>query len=398
MTYLVEDPDPNGPFGAKEVGQGPLLPMLPAVANAVFDAVGVRVDEVPITPEKVLQGARRPRTGATARRRSPTSGSPSRCACRRPPRAATARARSSRRTARRPARRPAERGCPPMMRLPTFRYLAPERARRGGPRAGSREGPARLVVAGGTDLYPNMKRRHQTPTTRRRARRVARAARHRAGAPTARSRIGAGDDACARSSATPACARGYPALWPRPCARSPRRCCATWATLGGNVLPRHALQLLRPELRVAPGDRLLHEERRRHLLGGAGAAPRCWAVNSSDTVPVLIALGATARLVGAEGERSLPVAALFQNDGIDYLTKQTDEVLTHLTIPSQGRRPQRLPQGAPAWRLRLPRGRRGRARDARRRSGLGRRHRAQRGHQRAARGHRGPAVDPRASA
>ena len=54
-TYLIEDPDPNGPFGAKEVGQGPLLPIMPAVANAVFDAVGVRVDEVPITPEKVFK-------------------------------------------------------------------------------------------------------------------------------------------------------------------------------------------------------------------------------------------------------------------------------------------------------------------------------------------------------
>jgi 4-hydroxybenzoyl-CoA reductase alpha subunit len=54
-TFLVENPDPNGPFGAKEVGQGPLLPVPPAVANAVHDAVGVRVDEVPITPEKVLK-------------------------------------------------------------------------------------------------------------------------------------------------------------------------------------------------------------------------------------------------------------------------------------------------------------------------------------------------------
>ena len=54
VTYLIEDPDPNGPFGAKEVGQGPLLPVPPAVANAVYDAVGVRIDEVPITPEKVL--------------------------------------------------------------------------------------------------------------------------------------------------------------------------------------------------------------------------------------------------------------------------------------------------------------------------------------------------------
>ncbi|MBI2878615.1 MAG: molybdopterin-dependent oxidoreductase, partial [Candidatus Rokubacteria bacterium] len=55
-TILVETNDPEGPFGAKEAGQGPLLPLIPAIANAVYDAVGVRVDEIPITPEKVLKG------------------------------------------------------------------------------------------------------------------------------------------------------------------------------------------------------------------------------------------------------------------------------------------------------------------------------------------------------
>jgi len=54
-TFLVETLDPEGPFGAKEVGQGPLLPVIPAVANAVYDAVGVRIDETPITPDKVLR-------------------------------------------------------------------------------------------------------------------------------------------------------------------------------------------------------------------------------------------------------------------------------------------------------------------------------------------------------
>jgi 4-hydroxybenzoyl-CoA reductase subunit alpha len=55
VTELVEHPDPRGPFGAKEVGQGPLLPIMPALANAVYDALGVRIDEVPVTPEKVLK-------------------------------------------------------------------------------------------------------------------------------------------------------------------------------------------------------------------------------------------------------------------------------------------------------------------------------------------------------
>ncbi|HEV8673107.1 MAG TPA: molybdopterin cofactor-binding domain-containing protein [Methylomirabilota bacterium] len=54
-TILVQTHDAEGPFGAKEAGQGPLLPVIPAIANAVYDAVGVRIDEIPITPEKILK-------------------------------------------------------------------------------------------------------------------------------------------------------------------------------------------------------------------------------------------------------------------------------------------------------------------------------------------------------
>jgi hypothetical protein len=57
-SILVETLDPEGPYGAKECGQGPLLPIPPAVANAVYDAVGVRVDEVPISPPRVLRALR----------------------------------------------------------------------------------------------------------------------------------------------------------------------------------------------------------------------------------------------------------------------------------------------------------------------------------------------------
>jgi CO/xanthine dehydrogenase Mo-binding subunit len=66
-SYLVETIDPEGPYGAKEVGQGPLLPVIPAVANAVFDAVGVRIDETPITPEKVLRALDQLRGGQPGR-------------------------------------------------------------------------------------------------------------------------------------------------------------------------------------------------------------------------------------------------------------------------------------------------------------------------------------------
>src|SRR5260370_8954624 len=68
-TYLVETIDREGPFGAKEAGQGPLLPVIPAVANAIYNALGVRIDEVPIPPHKGPK-ALKPK----ARRREPQPG------------------------------------------------------------------------------------------------------------------------------------------------------------------------------------------------------------------------------------------------------------------------------------------------------------------------------------
>ena len=66
-TILVEEPDPMGPFGAKEVGQGPLLPIPPAVCNAVYDAVGVRIDEIAVTPEKILKALKAQAQGKDGR-------------------------------------------------------------------------------------------------------------------------------------------------------------------------------------------------------------------------------------------------------------------------------------------------------------------------------------------
>jgi 4-hydroxybenzoyl-CoA reductase subunit alpha len=67
ITDLIEHPDPAGPFGAKEVGQGPLLPIMPAVANAVYDAVGVRVDQIPVSPERILRALQAKAAGKPAR-------------------------------------------------------------------------------------------------------------------------------------------------------------------------------------------------------------------------------------------------------------------------------------------------------------------------------------------
>src|SRR5690348_3833850 len=66
-TFIVETVDPEGPYGAKEAGQGPLLPVIPAVNAAVHDALGVWVDETPITPEKILEALRRKGKGEPPR-------------------------------------------------------------------------------------------------------------------------------------------------------------------------------------------------------------------------------------------------------------------------------------------------------------------------------------------
>jgi CO/xanthine dehydrogenase Mo-binding subunit len=66
-TILVETDDPEGPFGAKEAGQGPLLPVIPAIANAIHHALGIRIDEVPITPDKILKALEEKRLGRPGR-------------------------------------------------------------------------------------------------------------------------------------------------------------------------------------------------------------------------------------------------------------------------------------------------------------------------------------------
>jgi hypothetical protein len=67
QTFIVETDDPEGPYGAKEAGQGPLLPVIPAVNAAVYDALGVWIDETPVTPEKIVEALRRKDKGEPAR-------------------------------------------------------------------------------------------------------------------------------------------------------------------------------------------------------------------------------------------------------------------------------------------------------------------------------------------
>ena len=61
VSRAVESFEPRGPFGAKEIGEGCLPPILGAIGNAIYHACGVRVTELPITPEKILAGLKRMR-------------------------------------------------------------------------------------------------------------------------------------------------------------------------------------------------------------------------------------------------------------------------------------------------------------------------------------------------
>jgi 4-hydroxybenzoyl-CoA reductase subunit beta len=71
----------------------------------------------------------------------------------------------------------------------------------------------------------------------------------------------------------------------------------------------------------------------------APGSPRCWAVSASDAAPMLAALDAEVRLMSAAGERTLPLLALYRDDGIDYLAKRADEILTAVEVPAASAAP-----------------------------------------------------------
>jgi len=80
-SIIVESIDPEGPFGAKEAGEGSLAATIPAIANAIFDAVGVRINSLPITPDKILDALREKQktaagNGANAPKKPSLAGSP----------------------------------------------------------------------------------------------------------------------------------------------------------------------------------------------------------------------------------------------------------------------------------------------------------------------------------
>ncbi|MDA1195106.1 MAG: FAD binding domain-containing protein [Planctomycetota bacterium] len=216
-----------------------------------------------------------------------------------------------------------------MMRLPPFRYHAPRTAAEVATLLAG-EGPEAMIVAGGTDLYPNMKRRHQMPKTLISLRHVDEL---RGVQMNGAVRLGANETLRALEWHG-ALKERLPALWTAVQSIS-TPLLRNMGTIGGNICLDTRCNYYNQnwEWRRAIDFCMKCEGT---VCWTAPSSSICWAVNSSDSVPVFIALGATFTLVSHEGERTIPALAMFGEDGIEYLTKRKDEVLTHIDIPDQG--------------------------------------------------------------
>src|SRR5574341_965535 len=215
-----------------------------------------------------------------------------------------------------------------MMRLPPFTYLAPRRVEEA-VRLLAEHGADAMPVAGGTDLYPNMKRRQFEPSVLVGLRGIRDLA-GVSGSAKAGVRIGAGTTLSAVSS-HPEIARHYAGLATAAgLVSSPQL--RNVGTLGGNICVDTRCNYYNQsyEWRKSIGFCMKKDG---DVCLVAPGSPRCWAVSSSDTAPVLWALGAEVRLVSASGERTVPIAALYRDDGIAYLAKEPGEILADIVLP-----------------------------------------------------------------
>ncbi|MCI0343297.1 MAG: FAD binding domain-containing protein [Planctomycetales bacterium] len=215
-----------------------------------------------------------------------------------------------------------------MMRLPKFRYLQPRTAA-DAVQAAADAGPEGMYVAGGTDLYPNMKRRHQTPRVVVGLRRV-RELRAKSGSPTAGLTLGP-NLTLTEVSRDPDVRKAYPAL-ARACLLISTPILQNMGTIGGNLLldTRCNYYNQNQEWRKA-----IHfcMKKDGDTCWVAPGSPRCWAVNSSDGAPVAIALGARLAFLGPDGERTVSAEDLYRDDGIAYAAKKPEELLLRIELP-----------------------------------------------------------------
>ncbi len=221
-----------------------------------------------------------------------------------------------------------------MMRLPKFRYYAPATV----PEAAAilhDAGPEGMIVAGGTDLYPNMKRRHQMPKTLVGLRRLERL---RGVSGTIKGGMSIGSATTLTEIEEDARVReAYPGL--HEAVRSiSTPILRNMGTLGGNICldTRCNYYNQNYEWRRAINFCMKCDGT---VCWVAPGSDICLAVSSSDTAPMLCAMGAKLRLFSKKGERVIAAKDLFKRDGIDYLAKRPDEILTRIDLPpAAGRR------------------------------------------------------------
>jgi 4-hydroxybenzoyl-CoA reductase subunit beta len=215
-----------------------------------------------------------------------------------------------------------------MMRLPPFAYEAPRTAREAA-RILADRGPEAMAVAGGTDLLPNMKRRQLEPKVLVGLRGVAGLTNVtvdgglRLGALATLTEVA---DHSEIRSRWPAIARAA-GLVSSPPLRNV-------GTIGGNLcVDTRCNYYNQSELWRASVGFCMKKDGDICLV--APGSDICWAVSSSDTAPVMIALEAEVTLMGSEGQRRIPVSALYGADGIAYLSKKPEEILTEIHVPDR---------------------------------------------------------------
>jgi 4-hydroxybenzoyl-CoA reductase subunit beta len=232
-----------------------------------------------------------------------------------------------------------------MLRLPAFSYLQPKTLAEA-LRMKADAGPRGMYVAGGTDLYPNMKRLHQDPEIVISLMQVAelKAADGRTGRRAHGPITLSPSLTLTELSVSPSVRQSVPAV-ARAAELISTPLLRNMGTVGGNLCldTRCNYYNQNYEWRKAI-DFCMKKEGT--ICWVAPSSPRCWAVQSSDLAPVMVAIGAEYALVGPQGERVVPAARFYHNDGINYLSKQPDEILTAVRLPA--------PDGTDAvyWKLR----------------------------------------------
>jgi 4-hydroxybenzoyl-CoA reductase subunit beta len=215
-----------------------------------------------------------------------------------------------------------------MMRLPKFEYFTPQTIAEAVKIMGE-AGPVGQFVAGGTDLYPNMKRRQQMPKTVISVMRLAEL-NQITGDGTSGLRIGASvtlTDVCDH----PIVNRDYPVV-----AKAARTISTpllrNMGTIGGNLLLDTRCNYYDQNYEWRKGINFCLKKDG-DVCWVAPGSSKCWAVQSSDLVPVMVAIGAKLRFVSTLGERVIDAAGLYNDDGIDYLHKRPDELLVDIQLP-----------------------------------------------------------------